>query len=204
MYFMKSSAHLKETARDQLIEAAKTLLWEVGYESMSPRKILAASGAGHGSLYHHFTGKQDLAGAALIEIEAELIESLDRSLLPDVSPLARIRRFLNKKRLGDRGCRLGRLTHEASITTPALRDPIARYFSHAETQLARTLKEAVNAGELQPNINPKNLACSLLAIVQGGYVLSRAHGDSKYSKKSTQGALTLLETATLKPTENNI
>ena len=50
-----------ESKRDKLIEATKSLLWEVGYESMSPKTILKRSGAGQGSLYHHFEGKKDNA-----------------------------------------------------------------------------------------------------------------------------------------------
>jgi hypothetical protein len=35
----------KPSKRDQLVEATKELLWEVGYEPMSPRDIQARSAA---------------------------------------------------------------------------------------------------------------------------------------------------------------
>jgi AcrR family transcriptional regulator len=44
----------KPSKRDQPVEATKELLWEVGYEAMSPRDIQARSGVKSGSLYHHF------------------------------------------------------------------------------------------------------------------------------------------------------
>ncbi len=50
------------STREHLVAAAKGLLWERGYAAMSPRAVLRASGAGQGSLYHHFAGKADLAG----------------------------------------------------------------------------------------------------------------------------------------------
>jgi hypothetical protein len=40
----------KPSKRDQLVEATKELLWEVGYEAMSPRDIQARSAAKPGSL----------------------------------------------------------------------------------------------------------------------------------------------------------
>ncbi len=46
-----------ESKRTALIEATKALLWERGYEATSPRDMLHRSGAGQGSLYHHFSGK---------------------------------------------------------------------------------------------------------------------------------------------------
>ena len=42
----------KPSKRDQPTEATKELLWEVGYEAMSPRDIQARSAAKPGSLYH--------------------------------------------------------------------------------------------------------------------------------------------------------
>ena len=40
----------KPSKRDQLVEPTKELLWEVGYEAMSPRDIQARSAAKSGSL----------------------------------------------------------------------------------------------------------------------------------------------------------
>jgi AcrR family transcriptional regulator len=51
----------KPSKRDQLVEATKELLWEVGYKAMSPRDIQARSAAKPGSLYHHFPSKLAIA-----------------------------------------------------------------------------------------------------------------------------------------------
>ena len=67
-----------ESKREDLVAATKSLLWDLGYEAMSPKKIMRESGAGQGSLYHHFTGKMDRAVAALNEIEAEMHDDFDR------------------------------------------------------------------------------------------------------------------------------
>ena len=65
--------------REAIVQAAKDLMWEEGYEAMSPRDVLQRSGAGQGSLYHHFRGKRDLAAQALWELNAELRAVADRS-----------------------------------------------------------------------------------------------------------------------------
>ena len=51
-------------AKGELVKAAKKLMWERGYEGVSPRDLLDESGAGHGSLYHHFKGKLNLASVS--------------------------------------------------------------------------------------------------------------------------------------------
>ncbi|WP_256998392.1 helix-turn-helix domain-containing protein, partial [Cutibacterium avidum] len=51
--------------RSRLLDATQELLWERGYAATSPKDILGRANAGQGSMYHHFSGKQDLAVAAL-------------------------------------------------------------------------------------------------------------------------------------------
>ncbi|GHO87191.1 helix-turn-helix domain-containing protein [Dictyobacter formicarum] len=65
-----------KTTRKHLIEATKELHWERGYEAMSPRAVLERSGAGQGSLYHHFRGKAELVSTALDEIGTDMTRNL--------------------------------------------------------------------------------------------------------------------------------
>ena len=58
---------------ERLIESTRELLWERGYVGTSPKAILERSGAGQGSMYHHFKGgKPDLALAAIRRTAEEL------------------------------------------------------------------------------------------------------------------------------------
>jgi TetR/AcrR family transcriptional repressor of nem operon len=67
----------KPSKRDQVAEATKELLWEVGYEAVSPPDIQARSAAKPGSLYHHFPSKLTIAEVALGEVAAEEIARLE-------------------------------------------------------------------------------------------------------------------------------
>jgi len=183
---------MAETKREDLIEAAKSLLWQVGYESMSPRMVLDASGAGQGSLYHHFRGKKDLAIAALDEIEAEMRESATSILEGPEPPLRRIHKYLTQKRDGTKGCRLGRIATERSITDDELRAPIARYFKHVEVLLTRALEQAMREGALNASVQPARLATALISTVQGGFLLSRIHSSGRPMKEATAGAAAML------------
>jgi AcrR family transcriptional regulator len=185
-----------ESKREDLVAATKSLLWELGYEAMSPKKIMRESGAGQGSLYHHFTGKMDLAVAALNEIEAEMHDEFDRIFNVDKPPLERLRHYLNAKRNGLKGCRLGRLASESSIAEDALRGPLARYFRHVEKIVTRTLLEAVARGDLDKAVKAKPLAVAIVAAIQGGFILSRLHNNPRYIRLATEGAAAMLEAHT--------
>ncbi len=178
--------------REDLVDAAKSLLWERGYAAMSPRAVQRASGAGQGSFYHHFTGKRDLAGTALGDVARELESATDAIFNPGRSSLDKLSRYLTLPRDALRGCRLGRLAHEASIEEPQIRRPVREYFAYVEARAATVLAGAVREGEISPEVNPGDIAASLVAVVQGGYVLARAHRDPEYMARATRGALAML------------
>jgi AcrR family transcriptional regulator len=182
----------KPSKRDQLVEATKDLLWDVGYEAMSPRDIQSRSAARPGSLYHHFPSKLAIAEAALTEAAAEEVASLDEIFSADTPPLESVRRYLLLKREAFRGCRLGRLVHEASIEHEALRRPIAAYFGAVRNHIARALAQAQSDGTLRANLDPEAIAISLTALIQGGYVLARTFHDEALMRQATDGALALI------------
>lgn len=188
------------TTRSSLLDAAKALLWELGYEAMSPRRVLAAAGAGQGSLYHHFAGKAALAAAALAEVEAEKNAALDALFDGAPEPLAAVRAFIDLPFDPLKGCRLGRLANEAAIADPdradpALRAPLERFFTRARRRLAEALRQAAVERRLEPAPDTEMLAGAILAAIQGGFVLSRIHQDERPMRQAQAGAHALLEAA---------
>jgi len=174
--------------REALIDAAKDLLWERGYEAMSPKAVLRASGAGQGSLYHHFEGKRDLAATALEEIEAQMHENYAKLFTPGVSAFKRLEAFFDAPRDILKGCRFGRLANEQAISDPVLNPIVQKFFIYLEGQLSAIVREAQKAGDLPSTLKPKDTAIMLVTIVQGGYVLSRIHQDTAPFKQAIRGA----------------
>jgi TetR/AcrR family transcriptional repressor of nem operon len=181
------------STREHLVTAAKELLWERGYEAMSPRAVLERSGAGQGSLYHHFASKAQLAATALDEVSAEMQRTMRAILHASKPPLERVRDFLLQPRDALRGCRLGRLTQEQVLAEEILRSPLSAFFTAAERELAAVLEQAQQEGSLAAAVNVADLAATLIAVVQGGYVLARALQDAGQMEQAIRGALTLLD-----------
>ncbi len=180
--------------RESLLDAAKNLLWEHGYEAMSPAKVLAASGAGQGSLYHHFKGKKDLALAALEQVSAEMQSEIHRLFDGPGRPLARVEEFLLTKRDGVKGSRLGRLALEHSILTDdELRAPIAKYFRLVEEKIRNAVRDAAGLGLVNPDLDADEVAVTLVAMIEGGFLLSRIHKDPAPMERSVQGAIFMLQ-----------
>jgi AcrR family transcriptional regulator len=58
--------------RRRLLDAARTVFGEQGYEHVSAEQLVAAAGVTRGALYHHFDDKKDVFRTVVIELEHEL------------------------------------------------------------------------------------------------------------------------------------
>lgn len=182
-------------AREKLTDAMSELLWERGYAATSPRDVMTRAGVGQGSMYHHFAGKHDLAVASLSAVSGTMAD--EASVLEDVeagTPLERMKAYLRLPRPGTRGCRIGRMTQDPqSVADPDLARIVQGAFATMLGRWEDAIAAAVAAGELPGTVVPADLARTLSAVIQGGYVLARAEGDQAPMDAAIRGAVALLD-----------
>lgn len=182
-------------SRERLIETMSELMWERGYAATSPRDVRERSGVGQGSMYHHFPSKRDLAIAALERNVADVL-STRTDLDGPGDPMARIEAHLTRPRDALKGCKIGRMTQDPQVREdPALLAPVARAFAQVHDTWTAVLREAIAAGELRADLDPERLAHTLMAVLQGGYVLAIAQQDPGPFNDALAGALDLLRAA---------
>jgi len=184
---------MKPDARDRLIEGTRELLWERGYVGTSPTAILARSGVGHGSMYHHFAGKPDLVLAAEQRSAALMQQQIAETFAVDGTALDRVSGYLRRERDVLRGCSVGRLTADPDvIADDVLRAPIRETFEVLHEHLRRTIAEGVAAGEFADDLDIDEIASTIAAVIQGGYALSRAAQAVEPFDRAVRGVLALL------------
>jgi TetR/AcrR family transcriptional repressor of nem operon len=182
-------------SRQLLVETMSQLMWERGYADTSPRDVRERSGVGQGSMYHHFPTKRDLAVAALERNVADLLPAASELDGPG-RPMARIAAYLMRPRDALKGCKVGRMTQDPQVREdPVLLAPVARAFAQVHVSWVRVLREAVAAGELRDDLDAERLAHTLMAVLQGGYVLAIAQQDPAPFDAARTGALDLLRAA---------
>jgi Transcriptional regulator len=171
------------------------LMWERGYAATSPRDVRQRAGVGQGSMYHHFPSKRDLAIAALERNVADLLPAASDLDGPG-DPMSRIEAYLMRPRDALKGCKVGRMTQDPQVREdPALLAPVTRAFAQVHVLWVKVLREAIAAGQLRADLDPERLAHTLMAVIQGGYVLAIAQQDPGPFDDARAGALDLLRAA---------
>ena len=180
-------------ARERLVRSTQEMLWERGYGGTSPRAIQQHAGAGQGSMYHHFTGKPELARVALERTAAAQRERAEELLGGPGTALQRLTGYLRRERDVLRGCPVGRHAQDRDVAAdPALRAPLAGTFGWLRERIAGIVAEGQRAGEFPPGVDAGAVAAAVVATVQGGYVLARSTGDPGAFTDATEGAVQML------------
>ncbi|MFF1449216.1 TetR/AcrR family transcriptional regulator [Streptomyces sp. NPDC058274] len=184
---------MSTSTADRLVESTRELLWERGYVGTSPKAIQRHAGAGQGSMYHHFTGKPELALAAIRRTAEELWATAEGVLNSPGTPYERIAAYLLRERDVLRGCPVGRLTMDPDvIASEELRAPVDEMLDRLRERLAGIVEEGQEQGQFAPSLDAEEIAATIVATVQGGYVLARASGSPAAFDTGVRGLLALL------------
>ena len=177
------------SSRQSILIAARELFITRGYEATSPRDIMDLAKAGQGSFYHHFRTKAQLGREVLNAVSEDLLGVGRGQLVREGSPTDRLRGYLYAERDALRGCRLGRFAYDVGLDEANLREPTSRYFKEMERLLIGVFTEIARGSAVH---DAACLSASTLAIVQGGYVLARIHGDPAYLTRAVDGLWSLV------------
>ena len=180
------------SASERLIETTRELLWERGYVGTSPKAIQQRAGVGQGSMYHHFEGKPALALAAIERTAGQLRVVAEGLFTGPGTAVERVGAYLRREREVVKGCPIGRLTQDPEIMAdPVLSRPVKETLAWLRGRVAEVLAEGVERGELA-GLDASATAATIVATLQGGYVLARAAESAEPFDDAVAGVLALL------------
>ena len=168
--------------RDRLIESARYLFWERGFAGTSMADLLAHAGVNSGSFYHFFESKEALLRAVLDGyLHALRPMVVDPAFAKTREPVERIFAILEgyRGRILQTDCRygcpLGRLALEIDPENRPAHKLIAENFQGWIGAVRECVTQMEN--QLPRNTDPEALSTYVLAVMEGGVMLSRSYGS---------------------------
>jgi AcrR family transcriptional regulator len=168
--------------RDRLIESARYLFWERGFAGTTMADLLAHADVNSGSFYHFFESKEALLRAVLDGyLHALRPMVVNPAFAQADEPLGRIFAILAgyRERILQTdckyGCPLGRLALEIDPENRPAHQLIADNFKG----WIGAVRECVDRmkGRLPKNTDAEALSTYVLAVMEGGVMLSRSYGS---------------------------
>ncbi len=183
---MATKKESAEKTKASILLAAMNTIRAKGYAATNVDDICHAAGITKGAFFHHFKTKEDMAcqAAEFFSKHAdELFATAPYNQIKD--PLERLLGYISFREEIIQGelwqftCLLGTLVQEVHSSHPTIRESCqAGIWGHAST-LVPMIEEAIKAHPPIEPVDPLELALFSQAVLQGGFVLSKAESSAE-------------------------
>jgi TetR/AcrR family transcriptional regulator, transcriptional repressor for nem operon len=167
--------------RARIVEEAAALIHERGVAATTLDDVKVAAEVSGSQMYHYFPDKSDLV-QAVIDYHANAIVNRNRQALGGANSVEAWRNMVitaAKRTKAKGGCQLGSLVGQLAESDPEARALIAAGFDEWAAAIAEGLRSLRAEGKLRSDIDPDNLATTLLAALQGGLLLGQVRRSSR-------------------------
>lgn len=171
-------------SRDRILETAGHFFHQRGFQATHTNDLIEALGISKGTLYHHFSSKNELGFAVIEELFGGFILNKWAAVFQADDPLDAMLEILsNLKGMSDEdlagGCPIFSLSQELSGQEEAFRLRLESVFNEWRTRLGDALVRGQNNGKVRLDINPETKAALIVAMVQGCAGMSKSARSRK-------------------------
>jgi TetR/AcrR family transcriptional regulator, transcriptional repressor for nem operon len=173
-----------QETRSHILKESRRLFTLQGFQNTSISEIITATGVKKGNLYYHFSSKEQLGLAVLIDARDEFFVILEDSLMGEQA-VERILHSCNSimalmqqtNFVG--GCLFGNTALEMTGSSAGFGKIIREVFTYWINLIERELHLAADSEKLSNALSPETVAIAVVAILEGGIMLSRVYQDKK-------------------------
>jgi TetR/AcrR family transcriptional regulator, transcriptional repressor for nem operon len=172
-----------ERTRNYIIEKTAEIFNKKGYAGTSMSDLTEATGLTKGSIYGNFENKEEVA-LAVFEYNYQRVFKLVGD------EVARAGSFYDQLMvygqvykkvigvIGNRGgCPILNTSVEADDTNVALQLSAAKAVFSWKKNLIRIIEGGIAAGEFKKDVNAEQMAVSIIALIEGGMMISKVTND---------------------------
>ena len=170
--------------RDRLLKQGTRSFYALGFHGTTVDAILESADVPKGSFYHHFGSKESFARAVLEQYMQFQLDLLARwAERDDVTTSQKVEGYFDeivsifvRSEFG-RACLAGKFSAELAASSESFRAQLNDDFRRWTTALAALLSQGQDHGDIRTDRTAEDLATTVLALVQGGFVLALSDRD---------------------------
>ena len=188
-----------EDTKQRILELAAPVFNTKGYAGASLADILAATGLQKGGLYNHFGSKEQLALAAFDWSVDQLNSRWRTSVAGKRNAMDRMLAVIDmfndyySNPVVPGGCPILNTAVESDDTNPLLRKRAQEKMDRMRETVASIMRKGVERGEVRAVPDFDELAVELIALLEGGIMLSKLYGSPKHLKTAQARARKIIE-----------
>ena len=183
-----------ERTRARIVATAAGLIYERGVAGTTLDEVRTAAEVSGSQLSHYFAGKDELVQAVIGHQADTIVGNQRQAGLGDTGGLQAWRDMVITTAMnagGRGGCPLGSLGGQLAESDPQARVLIAAGFEQWSAAISDGLRALHAAGHLRADLDPDDLAVTLLAAVQGGLLLAQVQRDTRPLETAVDTVLAL-------------
>jgi AcrR family transcriptional regulator len=180
---VKNIQSKSERTRAFIIESTAEIFNKKGYAGTSLSDLTAATGLTKGAIYCNFENKEEVA-LAVFDYNCARISQVTREQVDQAKTYhdklmvyARVYRNVIGKMSKWGGCPILNTAVEADDTNNLLKDRAAKAVRAWETRLVKLIEQGIITGEFKSGVNAKQTALSIVALIEGGLMISKVTDD---------------------------
>ncbi|HEY8930376.1 MAG TPA: TetR/AcrR family transcriptional regulator [Mucilaginibacter sp.] len=181
---MKKAISKAERTRNFIIENTAEIFNKKGYAGTSLSDLTDATGLTKGSIYGNFENKEEVAMAAFdhnVALITQRITGLiekEKTYYDKLLVYAKVYKNVSRGTTANRGgCPILNTATEADDTNAMLKLRAAKAVINWEKRITDLISGGIAAGEFKEDVNVKQTALSIIALIEGGVMISRVTAD---------------------------
>jgi AcrR family transcriptional regulator len=197
-----------EATRLRILERAAPVFNQRGYAGASMSELVEATGIEKGGIYNHFGSKEELAVEAFDYAISLIVDGYaavqdGKVGLDRLVAIIEIFGDWSGHPLVAGGCPIMNTAIEADDTNPALAGRARAAMDSWHRLIGSIVKDAKARGELDPDVDPYELATLVTSTLEGSLMLSRLFHDPAYKHRAVASLTEHVEGLRRKPRRTN-
>lgn len=175
-----------EQTKAFIIEKTAPIFNIKGYVGTSLTDITGATKLTKGSIYGNFANKDEVALAAfdynVKKVNSILLQEMAKytSAKEKLMVYGKVYTDFEDYPLPPGGCPILNTAIESDDTHPELRSKVMKAINGWKNKIVTTLEEGITNKEFRRNINTEQVALTIIALIEGGIMISRATNKTGY------------------------